>query len=171
MHSSLGTVSNLASLDISCPLPQHNYRQSTILTTTANTNTINHTQLIHDQQNYTPHQQFTAYSCKYQRTDITNVVLTQQAQSSCENHTLDDLWFSSILQLGNYYITEQRTENIRLKCKRYCLGQAVIMKLLRMQIICKDDTTQSWIHPPHNGLLDIYSTQTCHVRNMNHSLT
>jgi len=28
---------------------------------------------------------------------MTNVVFTQQRQSSCENHALDDLWFSSIL--------------------------------------------------------------------------
>lgn len=89
-------------------------------------------------------------SCKwYQRSDITNVIFTQPTWSSCENQTLDDLWFSSILRLGNYYVTEQRTENIRLqKCKRYCLGQAVIMKLLKMKIICTEDTTYSWVLPP-----------------------
>lgn len=101
--------------------------------------------------------------------DMTNVVFTQQTQSSCENHTLDDLWFSRILQLGNH-ATERRTESIRLKCKRYCLGQAVIKKLLKMKIIHTEDTTYSW-NPPHNGLLYIYSTQTCHVHNTNHSTT
>jgi len=92
---------------------------------------------------------------------MTNVVFTQQTQSSCENYALD-LWFRSILQLGNYYFTERRTENIRLKCKRYCLGQVVIMKLLKMKIICTEDNTYSWNPPPplHNGMRDIYSTQT-----------
>jgi len=102
---------------------------------------------------------------------MTNVAFTQQTQSSCENHALDDLWFSSILQLGNYYVTERRTENIRLKCKRYCLGQAVIMKLLKMKIICTEDTTCSWNPPLRNGLLNTHSTQTCHVHNTNHSMT
>jgi len=78
---------------------------------------------------------------------MTNVVFTQQTQSSCENHALDDFWFRSILQLGNYYVTEWRTENIRLKCKKFCLGQAIIMKLLKMKIICTKDTTYSWIPP------------------------
>ena len=45
------------------------------------------------------------------------------------------------------------------------------MKLLKMKIIRTEDTTYLWIPPPHNGLLDIYTTQTCHVHNTNHSMT
>lgn len=78
------------------------------------------------------------------------------------------LWFGIILQLNNFCVTERRTEKIWLKCNRYGLGQAVVMKVLKTGLSVQ--RYYLFVDFFYNGLLDIHSTQTCHVHNTNHSL-